>query len=77
MIIVSDDLKDESLATGCEVHLLQRPPTHWHPKYLWQLLKIIRKIKYKSFIPIILGARCGLYLCKLVFPNLELGIYDS
>jgi glycosyltransferase involved in cell wall biosynthesis len=70
--LVSDDLKDELLATGCEVHLLQRPPTHRHPKYLWKLLKIIRKNKIQVVHSHNFGSKMWAILCKLVFPRLRL-----
>ncbi|BBH22981.1 glycosyl transferase family 1 [Paenibacillus baekrokdamisoli] len=70
--LISEELKDELLATGCEVHLLQRPPKHRHPKYLLKLMGIIRKNRIQIIHSHNFGSKMWAILCKMLFPKLRL-----
>jgi len=79
---VDEGLKEELLKTGCKVYFLNRREGHKHPKYLFQLLKIIRE----NDIDIIHSHNSGgmlwavlCKLCKTSRPKLKLvhTIHDS
>ncbi|GFN32769.1 glycosyltransferase [Paenibacillus xylaniclasticus] len=77
VVVVMNDLVDEGmkqqlLATGCEVYFLNRPPSHRHPKYLTKLLKIVSKHRIDVIHSHTYGSKLWAVLCKLIKPRLKL-----
>ncbi|RUS42611.1 glycosyltransferase family 4 protein [Cohnella sp. AR92] len=69
--LLNEELVDELRRTGSEVHLLRRPPTHRHPRYLWSLLRLIRRRRIQIIHAHNYGSKMWAILCKLAFPRLK------
>ncbi|WP_219834873.1 glycosyltransferase [Paenibacillus sp. R14(2021)] len=70
--LINDALLDELQAEGVTVHLLKRPPSHRHPKYLFKLLSIIRRDRIQIIHTHDFGSKLWAVLCKLAVPRLKL-----
>jgi glycosyltransferase involved in cell wall biosynthesis len=64
---------------GLNVYYLDRPEGHLHPKYLWQLLQIIRRHRVQLVHAHNLGSKMWAMLCKLTCPGLKMAftIHDT
>lgn len=69
---VDEGLKQELLGINSNVYFLNRIEGHKHPKYLFQLLKVINKHKVNIIHTHNYGSKIWASLCKFVFPGLKL-----
>ena len=70
--LVDEYLKQELLKTGYKVYFLNRKEGHKHPKYLFQLLKIIKENKIDIIHSHDYGSMMWSILCKALKPGLKL-----
>lgn len=68
---VNEDFKTEILNTGYDVHFFNRPQGHKHPKYLLDLLDIIKKKNIKIIHSHNNGSKFWSILCKLLNPRVK------
>jgi glycosyltransferase involved in cell wall biosynthesis len=57
---------------GLNVYYFHRPEGHLHPKYLWELLRIIHRHKVQIVHAHNFGSKLWAMLCKLARPGLKL-----
>lgn len=69
---VDDGLKQELLKTKYKLYLLNRPVGHRHPKYLPQLMEIIKKENIDIIHTHNGGGKYWSVLCKLINPKIKL-----
>lgn len=64
---------------GLNVYYLDRPEGHKHPKYLWELLKIIHRHQISILHAHNFGSKLWAVLCKMSHPRLKLAftIHDT
>ncbi len=76
---VDENLKEQLLKTGCQIYFLNRKEGHKHPKYLFQLLKIIKTHNINIIHSHNSGSRAWSILCKIFNSKLKLiyTIHDS
>lgn len=76
---VDDVLKKELLEAKYNVYFLNRKESHRHPKYLFQLINIIKKHKIDVIHSHNSGSKMWSILCKVFNPRLKLvyTIHDS
>ena len=70
--LIDENLKEELLKTGCKAYFLNRKEEHKHPKYLFQLLKIIKENRIDIVHSHNSGSRIWSILCKIIKPKLKL-----
>ncbi|MGY4758875.1 glycosyltransferase [Paenibacillus caseinilyticus] len=70
--LVNEAMKKELLETGRPVYFLDRPPSHKHPKYLLQLLGIVRRHRIQLIHSHTYGSKVWAILCKAVMPRLKI-----
>lgn len=69
---VDEGLKQELLNTKYRIYFLNRPEGHKHPKYLFQLMKIIKKEHIDIIHTHNGGGKYWSVLCKILTPKLKL-----
>ena len=69
---VNDNMSRELLASGYKVYFLNRKEGYKHPKYIFQLMEIIRKHDISIIHTHNPGGKTWSILCKLLNPNLKL-----
>jgi len=69
---VDPEMRERLDRLGLNVYYLDRPESHQHPKYLWQLLQIIRRHRIQLLHAHNRGSKLWAMLCKLMVPNLKL-----
>lgn len=76
---INDGLRKELLDLGYKVYFLNRQEGHKHPKYLFQLLKIINENKIDIIHTHSYGAKMWSILCKILNPKIKTvyTIHDS
>lgn len=76
---VNPDFKKDLLATGCNVYFLGRKEGHKSPKYIFELLNIIRRHQIEVIHTHNDGAKYWAILCKFLNPGIKLiyTIHDS
>lgn len=76
---VNNEFKNDLLSTGCKVYFLGRKEGHKSPKYIFELMNIIRKHKIDIIHTHNNGSKYWSILCKLFNPGIKLvyTIHDS
>jgi glycosyltransferase involved in cell wall biosynthesis len=69
---VDPNLRQELECLGHPVYFLDRPQGHQHPRYLWQLLRLIRNHRIDVVHAHNGGSKLWGFLCKLAMPRLQL-----
>ena len=69
--LVDEYLKQELLKTGYKIYFLGRKEGHKHPKYLFQLLKIIKENDINIIHSHTPGSMMWSILCKILKPKLK------
>lgn len=69
---VNEELREELLATKHKIYFLNRKESHKHPKYIFQLLNIIKAHNINIIHSHNYGSKSWSILCKLLDPKLKL-----
>ena len=69
---IDKNLKEELIKTGHKVYFFNRKEGYKHPKYLFQLLKIIKENKINIVHSHNSGGMMWAILCKMLYPKLKL-----
>lgn len=69
---INPQMQERLERLGLNVYYLDRPESHQHPKYLWQLLQIIWRHRVQVIHAHNRGSKLWAMLCKLAIPPLKL-----
>lgn len=69
---IDEELKNELISVVPDAYFLNRIEGHKHPKYFFELLKIIRKNKINILHTHNYGSKIWASLCKIVLPKIKL-----
>ncbi len=69
---INPELQRAIKEAGCTVYFLNRPEGHKHPRYLYQLLDIVRRHRIQVVHAHNYGSKLWAGLCKLLNPGLKL-----
>lgn len=69
---VNPDMRQRLERMGLNVYYLERPEGHFHLKYLWELMQIVRRHRVQVIHAHNSGSKLWAMLCKLLRPSLKL-----
>lgn len=69
---INPEMRERLERLGLNVYFMNRPEGHQHPRYLWQLLKIIHRHQVQIIHAHNYGSKMWGSLCKILVPGLKL-----